>query len=407
MLPAQLKTTDFVSYPPQAQQVATEHIALLQQLPLAFAGILLREVIAYDWRFPAERRQVDGQLTHLGAITSAALTQRMQGFAGLRLNPDLERTKWVTNPSGFMEQLTAWLWSTHQMEDFKRIADSYAAYLSEVMPSPPPSMPRLGIVVAGQGVAKAEYPLFRKLRPQGVHLTRVKPESGLQILMEAAAKRASDDPQAARSFAHWYIDGGTALASSGLTQVSYDGLAQTRTILLNRTQQLIQSGGMGPEALRSLLAQMKPEDVGLVSKAGAPSDDSVLNHFQLSLLTEGSGTQIFATTFVQWAARECLRRAQPETILSRYAPRQEMQPMNAMLSGAKAAAPDPRGSLVDADMAAYYTWLNMTRLPGADQIRFLAWFEGHQEAVVIGPGLPRGTSSDSPMDMHQVLKLLA
>jgi hypothetical protein len=40
-------------------------------------------------------------------------------------------------------------------------------------------------------------------------------------------------------------------------------------------------------------------------------------------------------------------------------------------------------------------------------LRFLVWFEGHREAVVIGPGLPRGTTSDSAMDMRQVLGLLA
>ena len=38
--------------------------------------------------------------------------------------------------------------------------------------------------------------------------------------------------------------------------------------------------------------------------------------------------------------------------------------------------------------------------------RALAWFEGHSEALVIGPGLPGGTSSDSTMDMQGVLKLL-
>jgi hypothetical protein len=81
--------------------------------------------------------------------------------------------------------------------------------------------------------------------------------------------------------------------------------------------------------------------------------------------------------------------------------------MNEMLSGAKAGAPDPQGSLVDADMGSYYTWINMTRLPGAERLRFLVWLEGHSEAVVIGPGLPHGTRSDSVMDMRQVLGLLA
>ena len=155
-----------------------------------------------------------------------------------------------------------------------------------------------------------------------------------------------------------------------------------------------------------MLAQLRPEEIGLAS-AGADRDTEVLNHFQMSLLTEGSGTQIFSTTFVQWAARECLRRAEPETLLLRYAPRQQLQPMNAMLSGSTESAPDPEGSLVDADMGAYYTWLNLRRLTGADQMRFLAWFEGHGEALVIGPGLPGGTTSDSAMNMEGVLRLFA
>ncbi len=81
--------------------------------------------------------------------------------------------------------------------------------------------------------------------------------------------------------------------------------------------------------------------------------------------------------------------------------------MNAMLSRAKETGLDAAGSLVDADMGAYYTWLSLRRLSGAEQMRFLVWFEGHGEAVVIGPQLPRGTSSDSAMDMGQVLALLA
>ena len=91
----------------------------------------------------------------------------------------------------------------------------------------------------------------------------------------------------------------------------------------------------------------------------------MLNRFQLSLLTEGSGTQVFATTFVQWAAREALRRAQPLTLFARFAPRQRENPMNELLSEAQRRPElDPQGSLVDADMGAYYTWLNQQRLSG-------------------------------------------
>jgi hypothetical protein len=64
---------------------------------------------------------------------------------------------------------------------------------------------------------------------------------------------------------------------------------------------------------------------------------------------------------------------------------------------------DPAGSLVDADMAAYYHWLNQQRLPGAERSAFLVWLEGQQQALVIAPSLPRGVQSDSAMDLKALL----
>src|SRR5260370_25971267 len=89
----------------------------------------------------------------------------------------------------------------------------------------------------------------------------------------------------------------------------------------------IERPGMGPEALRTHLAQLRPADLGF-GKDG----DAVLDRFQVKLLTEGSGTQIFSTTFAQWAAREALRRAQPRALLVRFAPPQRQKPMNELLA---------------------------------------------------------------------------
>ena len=146
-------------------------------------------------------------------------------------------------------------------------------------------------------------------------------------------------------------------------------------------------------------SQLRPADLGLV-KVG----DAVLDRFQVKMLTEGSGTQIFSTTFAQWTAREALRRAQPLTLLVRFAPRQRQKPMNEMLSaGREASDLDPLGSLIDADMGAYYNWLNLQRLAGAEQSSFLVWFEGHNEAIAIGPSLPHGTVSDAAAGLEQLL----
>jgi hypothetical protein len=66
--------------------------------------------------------------------------------------------------------------------------------------------------------------------------------------------------------------------------------------------------------------------------------------------------------------------------------------MNELLSPSQASPElDAMGSLMDADMGAYYNWLNQQRLPGSAQSMFLAWFENHGEAVAISPSMPRGT----------------
>src|SRR3982751_5956963 len=150
-------------------------------------------------------------------------------------------------------------------------------------------------------------------------------------------------------------------------------------------QKIYEASVFDPEAFRTRMAQTRPDEIGL-----AAGGDSVLDRFQLSILTEGSGTQVFATTFVQWAAREALRRAQPTTMLVRFAPRQREKPMNELLAEAQRRPElDPQGSLVDADMGAYYTWLNQQRLSDAERATFIAWFEGHKDAVVIGPSFPK------------------
>jgi hypothetical protein len=179
-------------------------------------------------------------------------------------------------------------------------------------------------------------------------------------------------------------------------------LTPIRVALQEKMLKVYESPSFGAEALRSMLARMTPADLGV---RGA---DGVLDRFQLSLLTEGSGTQIYSTTFVQWAAREVLRRAQPLTLLARFAPRERERPMNELLAEARRpAAPDAAGSLVDADIGAYYTWINQQRLQGADKSSFLVWFEDHTEAVAVAPSLPRGAVDDHAIDLQQLLHKIA
>jgi hypothetical protein len=401
MLPTDLKPEHFNGYPPEAKKLATNYVGALQRLPLSFLASLLREVIEYDFKFPEERKTVEKELANLASLSPEQSKEWFRGFAQISISSQLEHADWINSPAQFVEQLSAHLWSTHQLDAFRTAAVGYADRLRAAVPLEPPPTPRLGIAVIGQGVEAYDAPLFRKLRAHGTYFDHVEPENGLELLLEVVAARAKAHPV---PYAHWYIDGGReAKFDPALTCVSYHALEPARAALTAKMRTEIERPGMGPEALRTLMARMRPEDLGLTAVPGKISDP-VMDRFQLKVLTEASGTQIFATTFAQWTAREALRRAQPLTLLVRFAPRQKQKPMNEMISGSQNPPElDPVGSLVDADFGAYYNWLNQQRLTGAEQSSFLVWFEGHNEAVAVGPTWPRGTQSNAPAKMKHLL----
>ena len=401
MLPRDLKPEQFNSYPPEARRLATKYLPTLQQLPLSFLPNLLREVVEYDFKFPVERKSLEGELKNLKSLSSEQLQEWFDGFFQIRISPELERSDWAGSPAQFVEQLSAYLWTTHQLDAFRSAAISYADWVRAAVPPQAPSIPRLGITIVGQGVAAYDRPLFRKLRLHGAYFAAIKPDNGTPLLLEAATARAKAHPA---PYGHWYIDGGKELEhDSVLTSISYAGLEPVRAALLRKMRSQIERPGMGPEALRTFLAQLRPTDLGMGNEG-----EAVLDRFRIKLLTEGSGTQIFSTSFVQWAAREALRRAQPLTMLVRFAPRQRQKPMNELLSANQDRVElDPIGSLIDGDMGAYYNWINQQRLPGAEKSAFLVWFEGHNQAVVIGPTVPRGTESSNATDVKELLSWIS
>jgi hypothetical protein len=78
--------------------------------------------------------------------------------------------------------------------------------------------------------------------------------------------------------------------------------------------------------------------------------------------------------------------------------------MNELLSADQGRVElDPMGSLIDADLGAYYNWKNQQRLSEAEKSSFLAWFEGHGLAVVIGPSVRRDTESSDATSIKKIL----
>ena len=401
MLPRELKPESFVNYPPEARSIAITHLDALRRLPLAFLPSLLRELIEYDYKFPVERSAIEKELSTLNSLSNDQLQDWFKDFEAISLSSTLEEVKWVDLPAQFVEQQAAYLWSTHQLDAFRNAAKEYGDRLARLNKPEAHPLRRIGITVIGRDVTTYSAPLFRNLRRYGTYFTNVNPANGLESLLVAVERRAESNPE---RYAHWYVDGGTpARHTDGITSVSYDGLGPLRNALLKRMQAEIVRPGMGPEELRTAMARVTPNDLRT-----EVTSDAVLSRFELKLFTEGSGTQIYSTTFAQWTAREVLRRAQARTLLVRYAPRQRQRPLNELLGGAHGEPElDPLGSLIDAEMGAYYQWIDQQRLQDSERSGFLAWFEGHREAVAISPSMPRGVESSSAIDLEKLVSLIS
>jgi hypothetical protein len=395
MLPKDLTPRHFTNWPPRAREIAVDHIGVLRQLPLCFITLLFRELIDYDWKFPAERDELDRQFTYLASAPASRTQPLLSRFAQLQASGELERLDWVNAPAQFSERLSAHLWASHQIDAFRSAAVDYVEDFNSAVPQQLPRLPRAGIVVIGRGVGANSYRLFRKFRPHGTYFPRVQSRDGFRTLLDSVSARVAAHPH---PYSHWYIEGGAVedRVLDGLTVVSYSALEPVRAALADRMRSGYQSRS-GPEALRNALTAVRPDQVRL------NGGDAAWNRFALSLFTEGSGTQIFSTTFVQWAAREALRRAQPLTLIAHFAPRVREQSMDQLLSpGRQRLELDPEGSLIDADMGAWYTWLNLQRLKQSEAPSFLVWFEEHEEAVAVGPAFPRGAESAGRRELAEL-----
>ncbi|HEY1986757.1 MAG TPA: hypothetical protein VGG85_15175 [Terracidiphilus sp.] len=403
MLPSELTAASFANYPEMARSLAVANVGLLREFPLPLAGAVLRELCAYDWLFPAEQNALKSQFQVLSSLDYPRRKAAMSKFAALTVPQSVSDMDWVNHAKQFSEALTVHLWASHQIDAFHVAATDYAAVVDPPVKDADLPLPRTTIVVLPRELENDAYPLFRKLRAHGVFFQNVDAGSRFKEILAWIAQRAA---KYNAPFAHVFIDGTDTLPieQTSVETVSWGAVASLRQDLLRRMRDMMATPGVGPEMVRTRLASFSPADFGIRSRG----KDAVIDHFKLSVLSEGSGTQIFSTTFAQWSAREILRRAQPLTLVMRYGCRQQMQAMNEMLSGtAPSGVLDVRGSVIDADMGAYYTWINQQRLPGSDKSAFLAWSESRRQAIAIGPGLPKGTDSPRTIEISSLLSLLS
>lgn len=398
MRPEHLRAEDFARYPAAGRDFAVQSLDLLRRLPLAICPSFLQQMQTLDTSFRAERDSLRRQRDGLASLPAEQFSALVAPLAQLSIQPRLEHSDWVHAPAAFIPELTAWLWSSGQIDAFR----SAVQKLFAAIPDPAPSPHRLTLVVLGRDAQPGAAPRLGKLRSRGVLLTALDAQEMPEQIFQAFAVHAK---HSAEPYAHWYVDGGQPWSQgyaniAGAVSVSYPELDDLRKRTLARMEQMTKTAGVGAEAMRARLVDTSARDLD----ARAVTADPVLQRFYTELFTQSSGPQIFSTSFVQWTGRELARRAQPQTLLLRYAPRQRYQPFNELLRTADAASLDPEGSLRDAETGAYYTWIEMNRITSPGKGTVLAWVEGTSQAVLVGSNAPRGTQCNTALKLKDALE---
>ena len=206
MQPAQLAPEHFATYPPQAREVALRNLEILRQLPLGFVPLLLAEVIAYDSKFPAERQEVDAQFAFMSALSLQRRKEVMARFERLASLPALEEVDWVRNPGEFSERLSAHLWTTNQVADFRAAAVEFLDTVRAAIPPPEPAIPRLSDRGSRTRRREEQLSAVSQAAPAR-HLLHAR-ESGRWPANAGAARGGPRRRSIRFRFGHWYIDGG-------------------------------------------------------------------------------------------------------------------------------------------------------------------------------------------------------
>jgi hypothetical protein len=400
--PEELKPDDFLHYGDEGRRVAIEYLGVLRQMPLSLLVAFLRELRSFDYKFPQEQQKVHFQLAYLTSCAETDRSAAFQPFAEIPVSSKLQEMDWLNDPQSFSQDYAAALWAMGKMNQYRLAATALVANLAANQPGTKLPAQRVVIVSVGRDATGAGLPLFRKLHPYGVRVTNLRPDGARSALLDFVTERARKYPA---PYAHWYIDGGSPWPlpnndRESITEVSYPALGTVRQRVLEFMSASTRRDS-GPEMLERRLEHIDPRDLALDQVTRDPK----MQYFCAGIFTEGSGTQIFSTTFVQWTACEALERAQPLTMLARFAPRQKQRPMNELLRRSTELETDPEGSLVDGEMGAFYTFLQMRKLPESSRAVFLAWFEGHSESVLVCPTMPAGSDSQTSVSMQALLQM--
>ena len=385
-----------------AAALAREHSEVLARLPATVSAFIFVELQKWPLLFPPEQRYQRALLDHLSRIAPGELERSAAGILRIETESGVAHIG-ERNPARFQDEAQALLrkkglfvpWRTEVDALFQTIDPALEAQL---YPADAPR--RLIVQIYGREIAVQRDKLWRRFKNTGRRVPlNLEGANDTGRFLTALFGASDDRPMPALLDAAWIIEAHEALhalcekkADGAQTGLSYDRLRGFRDDLTRTLNAKIQSGVESPQAFAAYARSLR---INPAPGAMLHADD-VRIAFVRDVLLAGNGTMIVNNTFVEWAAAQALRRAQPRMLVTRFGVRDKLKPFSSMIMFSQArptdhipVAPDPAGSFIDVEQLSYYVWVNAEKNPAyREKTLYLFLAESVDEMLAIGPGIP-------------------
>jgi hypothetical protein len=403
-----------------AATLARTHGEVLDRLPATIHAFILVELQKWPLLFDPEQRYQRTLLEFLSHVTRVELDQVVAGIVRIDADAGADRLG-ERNPARFHDEAQALFrgltvaWRREVDALFQKIGPALDAQL---YPADAPR--RLIIQLYGRGIAVQREKLWSRFKGRGMRVPldlagttgagrflqglfgARATGGGVPSLLAAATASAPLDAWLIESdqALHGLCEDDGAAAAGSLTGLSYDRLRTYREALTRALNSKIQSGVASPQEFAAFARSLQ-----IAPPAGALLySPDVLLAFVRDVLLTGNGTLLVNNTFVEWAAVQALRRAQPRILVTRFGVRDRLKPFSSMVLFSQPRASDhipvvqdPAGSFIDVEQLSYYVWLNAEKSPAyRDKTLYLFLAEDVDEMLAIRSDAPAAARPNVP-----------
>jgi hypothetical protein len=409
-----------------AAALERSHDETIARLPATIQAFILVELQKWPMLFAPEQRYQRALLTHLSSLPAADLQQAVAGIARVEAESGCDRIL-RGDPAKFQDEAQALLRKQKLLQAWRREVDLFfqpinPALEPELYPADRPR--RLVVQLYGSGIAIDRNKLWSRFKGTGIRvplqLDGAQTSSAFLSALFGARTDAQSEPPLLSSLRAsgqltpldtWMVESHQALhdvcrvgslagtSNTAVTGLSYDLLREYREELMRALYGKVVAGVESPQAFAAYARSLKiaPDPAALLYSA------DILQAFVRDVFLTGNGTLFVNNTFVEWAAVQALRRAQPRMLVTRFGVRHKFRPFSSMLlfSQPKASeqtplVEDPAGSFIDVEQLSYYVWLNAEKGPAyRNRTLYLFLAEGVDELLAIRSDAP-GTGGRAP-----------